>query len=130
MINTFLIFFFIMDFDSYSCTVCNGIFIDVDDYSDHICQPIVDEMKDYSDNVIILPKKKKLKREKEGDVFYWSHNAILGLLAAYQTIQSNKENVKRQRNFWHDLAEELQILGYNVTSDQTRWKMNALIKKI
>lgn len=50
----------VQDFDSYSCTVCNGIFIDVDDYSDHICQPIV-----HSDDVIIEPNKKKMKREKE-----------------------------------------------------------------
>ncbi|CAL1688916.1 unnamed protein product [Lasius platythorax] len=96
------------------------------DYSDHSCKPIVDEIKD----VLLLPNKKKLKRGKEeSDVFYWSHNATLGLLAAYQTIQSNKENVKKHKNFWHDLAEKLQKLGYKVTSDQTRWKINSLIKK-
>jgi len=49
-------------------------------------------------------------------VFHWSHNAILGLLAAYQNIQSNKENVKRQKNFWRDLAEELKKLGYSVSN--------------
>lgn len=46
--------------------------------------------------------------------FYWNHNAILGLLAVYNAMQPDKENVKKQRNFWHNLAKELHKLGYNV----------------
>lgn len=61
--------------------------------------------------------------------FYWNNNAVLGLLAAYNAMQPDKENVKKQRNFWQNLAKELQRFGYNVTDDQTRWKFNALLRK-
>jgi len=46
--------------------------------------------------------------------FHWNHNTTLGLLATYNAMQSDKENIKKYKNFWQNLAKELQTLGYNV----------------
>lgn len=47
--------------------------------------------------------------------FYWSHNATLALLAAYNAMQPDKENVRKHKTFWQNLVKELQTLGYNAS---------------
>jgi len=43
-------------------------------------------------------------------------------------MQPDKENIKKYKNFWQNLAKELQTLGYNVniikSLNQTRSKLD------
>lgn len=45
--------------------------------------------------------------------FHWNHNATLALLAAYHTMQPDKE--KNHKHFWQHLAKELQTFEYNIS---------------
>ncbi|XP_018361137.1 PREDICTED: uncharacterized protein LOC108759917 [Trachymyrmex cornetzi] len=98
------------DFDSnFICATCDGIFVDAEAFRNHKCEPLNKVGKD--------------------EPFQWNHNAILGLLTVYHTIQPDKENVRKHKHFWQNLAKDLRTLGYEVTADHTRWKFNALLKK-
>lgn len=59
----------------------------------------------------------------------WTKNATLMLLSLYETKIHMLENPKKKSKMWISIAEELKSLNVEVTTDQVRWKINALTKK-
>ncbi|CAL1679456.1 unnamed protein product [Lasius platythorax] len=60
----------------------------------------------------------------------WTRNAILALLALYEAKVNMLDNPKKRGKIWQEIANDLlEIYGIEMTSDQVRWKMNALLKK-
>ncbi|KAJ0180376.1 hypothetical protein K1T71_003780 [Dendrolimus kikuchii] len=59
----------------------------------------------------------------------WTKNATLMLLSLYETKIHMLDNPKKKSKMWMSIAEELRSLNVEVTTDQVRWKINALTKK-
>ncbi|CAG9783588.1 unnamed protein product [Diatraea saccharalis] len=59
----------------------------------------------------------------------WSKNSTATLLSLYEAKMSICDNLKKKSKMWTSIAEELKAMGIEVTSDQVRWKINALTKK-
>ncbi|XP_026494930.2 uncharacterized protein LOC113399880 isoform X1 [Vanessa tameamea] len=99
--------------DSY----VNNILQDVDQIStDTICIAAMNCNHEKSDNV-----------EKASAV--WTYSATLKLLKLYENKLEMLETPKKKTRIWNAISESLKDYNIEMTSDQVRWKINALTKK-
>ncbi|XP_071629089.1 uncharacterized protein [Temnothorax longispinosus] len=60
----------------------------------------------------------------------WDKNTTLALLSLYEMKIEMLDHPKRKTKIWEAISTDLQEnFGIQMTTDQVRWKMNALIKK-
>ncbi|XP_036148643.1 uncharacterized protein LOC105835573 isoform X2 [Monomorium pharaonis] len=59
----------------------------------------------------------------------WTKNATLALLALYEMKLDMLDSPKTRGKIWQEIANGLLEYSIEMTSDQVRWKINALLKK-
>ncbi|XP_046964811.1 uncharacterized protein LOC124533514 isoform X2 [Vanessa cardui] len=59
----------------------------------------------------------------------WTYSATLTLLKLYENKLEMLETPKKKTRIWNAISESLKDYNIEMTSDQVRWKINALTKK-
>ncbi|XP_064071572.1 uncharacterized protein LOC113399880 isoform X2 [Vanessa tameamea] len=59
----------------------------------------------------------------------WTYSATLKLLKLYENKLEMLETPKKKTRIWNAISESLKDYNIEMTSDQVRWKINALTKK-
>ncbi|CAH2086688.1 unnamed protein product [Euphydryas editha] len=59
----------------------------------------------------------------------WTYNSTLTLLKLYENKLEMLETPKKKTRIWNAISESLKDYNIEMTSDQVRWKINALTKK-
>ncbi|XP_071642136.1 uncharacterized protein [Temnothorax longispinosus] len=107
------------------CKHCDEI-ISLDDAAQHSCFVGQEVFMDNENN--LFAENITITLDKQPAV--WDKNATLALLSLYEAKKDMLDHPKKKTKIWEAIAVGLQQdFGIQMSADQVRWKINALIKR-